>query len=151
MKLRASKGSARRKLRRVNGHGLPDFAKLAWMSQRTGRAGSDALQVLQDALEMFYATPLKAAIIRAKGRLKRTGSSGRVYPTAILFAPSMERAVREHLQPDTQRFYAKHHWPFLVTNNPNLSRPTAVVIWDTVADRDVHHWVELRKRGVSPR
>ena len=111
------------------------------------RSGSDALLVLQDALEASYPEALSRAIRAAKRRTeKRTGR-----PSAVLFAPTLERAVRKYLDPDTQRFYAKHHWPFVVTSNPNLSRPTVVVVWDTENGRDVHHWVEIRKRRVSPR
>lgn len=117
-----------------------DFSKGAWMAQRSGQKGADALEVLQDALEIAYPTALHTAIRKAERRTRRTG-----YPTAVLFGPTMERAIRKYRAEGTQRFYSAQHWPFFVSSNPHNSRPTAVVIWDTDHGRNVHYWAENRR------
>lgn len=137
-----SQEAERKPKKRLSRYGL---SRLAWMAQRSSPAGRDALRVLQDALEAAYPAALTKAVRSARRREKKTG-----YPFAVIFAPTMERAIRKNRNAESQRFYVTHHWPFVVTGNPHQSRATAIVIWDTDTGRDVHHWVDLRKRGKVP-
>ena len=120
------------------------LTKLAWLASRPTPAGREALFVLQDALRETYPTELEAAVRKARTRArKRTKASGRVQ--TILFAPTMERAIRKF--PDSRDFYRRNHWPLVVTDKPEQSRPTAPVIWDSYVGWNAHHWAERRAPG----
>jgi len=117
---------------------MTNFSKLAFMAQRSGQKGREALAVLQDALMDRYGAQFEAAIRKAKRRAKRTGRL-----TAVTFAPTMERAYGKH--PHQREWYTAHHWPF-VLSNPRGMRPTAVVVWDSDDGFNTHNWVESRRR-----
>lgn len=120
------------------------LTKLAWLASRPTDAGQEALFVLQDALRETYPTELQAAVRKARARARRrTKTSGRVQ--TIIFAPTLERAIRKF--PDSREFYGRNHWPFVVTDRPEQSRPTAVVIWDSHAGWNAHHWAHRRAPG----
>ena len=120
------------------------LTKLAWLASRPIDAGREALFVLQDALREEYATEFQAAVRKARARARKcTKLTGRVQ--TVIFAPTMERAIRKF--PDSREFYRRNHWPFVVTDRPEQSRPTAIVIWDSHAGWNAHHWAERREPG----
>lgn len=128
----------------IRGGRAHDLARLAWLATRPGRRGAEALVVLQDALHARYPEAFDAAIAHAHRRARRTGR-----PAVVVFSTSMERGVRTHLAPDTQAFYRKNHWPFVVGTDPSRWRERAPVVWDTDRGADVHGWVNTRTRRAA--
>jgi hypothetical protein len=122
---------------------MTDLNKLAWLASRPYPYGDDrgkrALHALQTALKDRYPTQFSAAISKAKKRDRRVESV-----VSVIFAPTMERAVRKYQSEETQRFYRANFWPFVVTTNPGSSRQTAVVVWDSIDGYNVSDWATRR-------
>lgn len=122
---------------------MSDLNKLAWLASRPypygDKRGEHALQALQAALRERYPDQLRGAIAKAKKRDRRVESV-----VSVIFAPTMERAVRKYRSEDTQRFYRENFWPFVITTNPSSSRQTAVVVWDSIDGFNVVDWVTRR-------
>ena len=114
------------------------LSKLAWMASRPGQKGHEAMRVLQDALLETYPTELQVAIAKAskRDRINRREAFAlarirKPTPFYILFAPSMERAIRKY--PNQRGRYRRNHWPFVVahTLERRRFRRTVVPIWNS--------------------
>ena len=121
-----------------------DLSRLAWLATRPGPRGAEALVILQDALHAHHGEAFDAAMAHARRRARRAGRPG-----VVIFSASMERAVQTHRAPDTQAFYRRHHWPFVVGTDPSKWREGAPVVWDTGRGANVHDWVGVRARHAA--
>lgn len=115
------------------------------MASRPTRSGKEALAVLQDALMVHYGDAFRSALRKARRKAIRGHLSDRV--RTVIFVPTMERAMRRYREGPTQAFYRRNAWPFVDTLRPEDSRQTAVVVWDSYAGFDAHHWTARRASG----